>query len=141
MTPADEVAITPAPPPGPAPAPAESPARPAEQRPAAHAVWAPVCFLAAFAGLLASFPIGNSDVLIHLAAGRDVVSGVWPAAPAEAATPAPARTWLYDVLTYGAYSALGAGGLVLLKVLLVIALALVLFRLSRTGPGWVIAAA
>ncbi len=141
MTPADEVAITPAPPPGPAPAPAESPARPAEQRPAAHAVWAPVCFLAAFAGLLASFPIGNSDVLMHLAAGRDVVSGVWPAAPAEAATPAPARTWLYDVLTYGAYSALGAGGLVLLKVLLVIALALVLFRLSRTGPGWVIAAA
>src|SRR5262249_58163726 len=46
-----------------------------------------------------------------------------------------------DLLTYGLYEVLGGPGLVFVKVLLVVGLALMLLRLSRTGPGWGIPAA
>jgi hypothetical protein len=87
-------------------------------------------FLALFAFLLASFPARNGDLWGHLAAGR-----------AAFTTFRLEPTWLYDLLGYGLYTALGGPALVVCKALLVVGLALVLLRLSRSGPGWWIAAA
>jgi hypothetical protein len=99
--------------------------------------WMAICFLALFAALLASFPARNSDLWIHLAAGRELARGQSPfeAARLSAGDRAPS-TWLYDLLSYGVYSALGGPGLVVCKVLVVVGLALLLLRLSRAGPGW-----
>src|SRR5262249_31368673 len=49
--------------------------------------------------------------------------------------------WLYDLLCYGVYSAAGGTGVVLVKALLMAALAVVLLRLSRVGRGWLVAVA
>jgi hypothetical protein len=90
--------------------------------------WIFFLFVSLFAFLLASFPARNSDLWAHLAAGRRLAQGDFSGA---------SPTWLYDLLSYGAFSAFGGGGLVLLKALLVAGLALVLMRLSRAGqfPG------
>jgi tetratricopeptide (TPR) repeat protein len=93
--------------------------------------WLAMLFLSALAFLLASFPARNSDLWQHLAAGRQLARGELSFGP----------SWLYDLLGYGLYSALGGPGLVFVKALLVVALALVLLRLSRSGPGWWVPAA
>jgi hypothetical protein len=102
-----------------------------------------VVVVAVLAFLLASFPARNSDLWAHLAAGRSLVHGgpSPDAAPGLSAELRADHTWLYDVLCYGLYSAVGGTGLVLVKALLVAGLALVLLRLSRTGQGWWIPAA
>jgi tetratricopeptide (TPR) repeat protein len=100
--------------------------------------WPAVFYIAAFAALLASFPARlsrNSDLLMHLAAGRSVLSGSWGAGAAGQPA-APGQTWLFDVACYGLYEGLGGAGLVLAKVLLVVGLALLLLRLSRADSGW-----
>jgi hypothetical protein len=97
--------------------------------------WGPILFTAVLAALLASFPARNSDLWMHLAAGRELAQWRHPFGSA------PDPTWLYDLLSYGLYSALGGGGLVFLKAVLVVALALLLLRLSRSGPGWRLPAA
>src|SRR5262249_55917530 len=56
--------------------------------------------------------------------------------PGHAPGPWINQTWLYDLLCYGLYSALGGAALVFAKALLVVGLALVLLRLSQAGPGW-----
>jgi hypothetical protein len=102
-----------------------------------------VLFIAAFAFLLASFPARNRDLWMHLAAGRDLVEGQTTLGTTRALSPDPQvyHTWLYDLLSYGLYSTLGDTALVLLKALLVVGLALVLLRLSWTGPGWLLPSA
>ncbi|HEY8505199.1 MAG TPA: hypothetical protein VIL46_11500, partial [Gemmataceae bacterium] len=99
--------------------------------------------MAVFAFLLASFPARNSDVWAHLAAGRQLAQGDFASA-ANLRFPGAGeggQTWLYDLLSYGVYSALGGTGLVLAKALLVAATGLILLRLSRGGTGWWLPAA
>src|SRR5262245_24686754 len=117
-------------------APAVEPARrsdPQQSRVAA------VLFIAALAFLLGSFPARNSDVWMHLAAGRQLARGpeYFSAVPHFAENP-PHATWLYDLACYAIYSAVGGPGLVIVKALLVVALAVVLLRLSAAGaPLWI----
>src|SRR5262245_29816374 len=93
--------------------------------------WLPGLFLAVFAALLASFPARNPDLWMHLAAGRDLAWGSHLAATAPPPSPdlQVNRTWLFDLLSYSVYGLLGGRGLLFAKVLLVVVLALLLFRL------------
>jgi tetratricopeptide (TPR) repeat protein len=102
-----------------------------------------VVVVGALAFLLASFPARNSDLWRHLAAGRLLAQGEFAAATGPQLPPdlRVNHAWLYDLLCYAAYSAVGGPGLVLLKALLVVGLALLLLRLSRTGREWWAAAA
>jgi hypothetical protein len=102
--------------------------------------WLPILFVAIFAFLLASFPARNSDLWMHLAKGRQLAqmlsSGTLPwHSPEFSSNP----NWLYDLLFYSLYSAIGGPGVVLLKALLVVGLALAVLRLCRFGSGWWIA--
>src|SRR5262249_19490968 len=101
-------------------------------------VWA-VLFVAALAFLLGSFPARNSDVWMHLAAGRQLARGpeFFSSVPHFAENP-PHATWLYDLTSYAIYSAVGGPGLVIVKALVVVTLALVLLRLSAAGASiWI----
>src|SRR5262249_21545930 len=132
------------PPPAPdAPGPARESTDPAGARSAGWLGFVLALLVSSLAFLLASSPARNSDLWAHLAAGRSLARGEsLPAAdsglPPEVSL---GRTWLYDLLAFGLYTAVGGAGLVLVKALLVAALALVLLRLSRTGPGWALPAA
>jgi hypothetical protein len=111
---------------------------PAEAPPRQQLKWTPILFVCILAALFASFPARNSDLWIHLAAGRNIAGGQSPfgEAPSLAAEPQANHAWLYDLLSYSLYSALGEKALLLVKVLLVVGLALVLLRMSRSGSGW-----
>lgn len=109
--------------------------------PAAHSPWGAVVFIAVFAALLASFPARNSDLWMHLAAGRELAGGQPPSGTTAHPSAQDRSTWLYDLLSYGVYSLLGGGGLVFCKVLVVVGLGLLLLELSRSGPGWRLPAA
>jgi tetratricopeptide (TPR) repeat protein len=102
---------------------------------------AAVLFTVAFAFLLASFPARNPDLWGHLAAGRDLAHGRLAAAntywTAEAKT---GSGWLYNLAAYALYSAVGGAGLVLVKAAVVVVTTLILLRLSRTRPGWLLPA-
>jgi tetratricopeptide (TPR) repeat protein len=92
--------------------------------------------------LLASFPARNSDVWAHLAAGRALAQGDYQFGPAPFAhttadTPWVNPSWLYDLLSYGVYEALGGVGLVGLKALLMMGLCGALLYLSaRVDWHW-----
>jgi tetratricopeptide (TPR) repeat protein len=80
---------------------------------------------------------------MHLAAGRDLAQGRSPfgtTSPLSADAPVN-HSWLYDLVTYVLYAELRGRALVFVKVLLVVGLALVLLRLSRTDSRWGIPAA
>lgn len=103
--------------------------------------------VAALAFLLASFPVRNSDVWLHLARGRLLVHGVFPADsdPDLAFGVGTNQTWLYDLLCYGGYTVVGAAGLVFVKALLAAGIALLLLRLSAaetsgSSPAWYVPA-
>jgi tetratricopeptide (TPR) repeat protein len=100
--------------------------------------WAALLFAAVFAFLLASFPARNSDVWVHLAAGRSLAHGEY--ASAEAARSSPGLrgnlTPIYDLVVYGVYSLGGGFALVFGKALAVGAIGLILVLLSRAGSGW-----
>jgi hypothetical protein len=101
-----------------------------------------VLFVAAFAFLLASFPARNSDLWLHLAAGRQLVQdpGSFSTTARETANPWVYPAWLFDLTCFLIYSAVGGAGLVFCKALLVAGLALFLFRFSQTtSAGWVAA--
>lgn len=102
--------------------------------------WIPALFLSGFAALLASFPARNSDLWMHLAAGRDLFQGKFSAnSVVSSLAGRPALSgWIYDLLVYGLYSLLGDRGLVCCKVLVVVATALLLLKRSRIGSGWLI---
>ena len=104
----------------------------------------------ALAFFLGSFRAGNSDIWMHLAAGRMIANGeysFWQAVDpfSHTAESWDNHAWLSDVILYGVAQAFGgpessAGGaaLVALKALLVMALAGVLLLIRRPGQGfWV----
>jgi tetratricopeptide (TPR) repeat protein len=95
--------------------------------------------LALLAFLLGSFVARNGDLWMHLARGRLLAHGQFSAADSlPAAGERADASWLYDLACYGVYSLFGGPGLVVCKALVIVVLAVVLLRLSRTGPGvWV----
>src|SRR5262249_8109311 len=98
-----------------------------------------VLVVAALAFLLGSFPARNSDVWMPLAGGRQLARGpeFFSSVPHFAENP-PHATWLYDLTSYAIYSAVGGPGLVIVKALVVVGLALVLLRLSAAGASiWI----
>src|SRR5947208_3515752 len=71
--------------------------------------WLAIVFLSLFSALLASFPARNSDLWMHLAAGRDLAQGQSPfgtTSPWSADAPVN-QNWLYDLVTYVLYAGLG----------------------------------
>ncbi len=108
-----------------------------------------VALVLVFAFLVASFAVRNGDFFRHLASGRLLVQRgytfgtdpfTWGAGDAYWVN----HSWLYDLLIYGLYQIPSIGGVVLvvLKALLIVALAEVLLRVSRRrGQGlWLPAA-
>jgi len=99
---------------------------------------AALLFVLAFA--LASFAIRNSDFWMHLATGRALVNGTYdvfagndPFSFTTAGVRWVNHAWLFDWAVYGLYGLLGGPGLVVLKGLVVVALAGVLFQIRRPG--------
>jgi tetratricopeptide (TPR) repeat protein len=97
--------------------------------------------------LLASFPARNSDLWLHLAAGRliaqrDYHFGVDPFAHTTQGAYWVNHSWLFDLSIYGIYQVLGGTGLVALKALLASLLAGVMLSLgARGGSLWAAAIA
>ncbi|MFO0964365.1 MAG: hypothetical protein U0793_02085 [Gemmataceae bacterium] len=96
--------------------------------------------------LLGSFPVRDSEVLMHLATGKRIVQGEYQfgvdpySFATEATDQAPAKTWvnhswLYAAILYLAYNALGEGGLVVLHALIGVLLVLTLLQVrARRAP-------
>ncbi len=104
-----------------------------EESRAGRGFW--MILVAILAFLLASSAARNSDVWMHLARGRSLAHGQFALGLADPiASGVPANpSWLYDLMGYVLYSTTGETGLVLTKAFVVVALALCLFRLTRTG--------
>jgi tetratricopeptide (TPR) repeat protein len=122
----------------PAPAPARPPRRPwAGSDPLGAGL---VVLLAFFLG---SFPARNSDAWLHLATGRALLQGTYHLGsdPFAYTTDGGAwvnPSWLYDVLGYLLYQAVGGTGLVLLKAALVAVLSGVMLATCwRVPHKWV----
>src|SRR5205807_968490 len=93
----------------------------------------------AFAFLAASFTARNSDLWLHLAAGRLLNAGQFdfgkdPFGYTTENTYWANHAWLSDIALYRGYLAVGAGGLVGLKAALVALTALLMLGAAR-GPG------
>ena len=86
-------------------------------------------YVAIFAGLLASFPNRSANIFGHLAYGRELF---------RADTTQLTASWLYDLTNYLAYQVFGDVAVVGLKVVVVMALGVVLFRTSHLSVGWII---
>jgi hypothetical protein len=98
--------------------------------------------LVVLAFLLASFPARNSDLWQHLAAGRLLASGAYhfgvdPFASTTEGVYWANHAWLFDLSAYLLYQAAGGAGLVVVKALLVLALAWLMLRIRREGAAWV----
>jgi hypothetical protein len=99
-----------------------------------------VLLLAFFA---ASFAIRNADFWLHLAGGRLLAEGrssfgVDPFSYTAGQTYWVNHAWLYDLLLYDLYGLIGGAGLVVLKALLVTALAGLMLLVRRPGEaGWI----
>jgi hypothetical protein len=102
-----------------------------------------VLLVLALAFLSASFPIRNSDLFLHMGTGKLLVEGKYTFGtdPFSVNPPDAAwvnHSWLFDVGSYGLFSATDAEGLVLFKAMLVVALACVMLLIRRAGqPLWV----
>jgi tetratricopeptide (TPR) repeat protein len=96
----------------------------------------------ALAFLAASFVARNSDLWLHLATGRLLARGgysfgVDPFAYTTEGVYWANHSWLFDLALYGLYSLAGGTGLVVLKAVVVAALAVVLLSVRRAGaPAW-----
>jgi hypothetical protein len=143
--PAPETAIQASTPPAP-----QQPTAPAEPPITAEALgrarWQIDCFLVllllVLAFALASFAIQNSDFWMHLATGRALTRGTYNVFAANdpfSYTTEGVRwinhSWLYDWGAYGLYRLLGGPGLVVLKGVLIVLLAIVLFQIRRAGQS------
>jgi hypothetical protein len=100
-----------------------------------------IALILLFAYLVASFPAYNSDLFMHLASGRLLAQGQYqlgvdPFAFTTQGVYWVNHSWLYDLLTYWLFLLPTIGGalLVVLKALLVMALAEVMLRTAR-NPG------
>jgi tetratricopeptide (TPR) repeat protein len=98
-----------------------------------------------FAFLAASFAIRNSDFWLHLATGRhiaqghtDVLFGKDPFAYTTEGIYWVNHSWGFDLALYLLYGVLVGSGLVVVKALLIVLLALLMIRV--VGPGWPAAA-
>jgi tetratricopeptide (TPR) repeat protein len=92
----------------------------------------------ALAFILASTPVRNSDFWLHLATGRSLWEGAASSFSYLEDTVRASHSWLYDVLVYGGFTALGGNGLVMLKALLGAVLALLLLLAGRVGGSlWI----
>jgi hypothetical protein len=99
----------------------------------------------ALAFLSGSFLARNSDFWFHLATGRLVAGGQFsfgtdPFAYTTAGVYWACHAWLFDLGLYGLYGLVGGSGLVILKALLVAALAALLLRVRRPGGSAVLPA-
>jgi hypothetical protein len=98
-----------------------------------------------FAFAAASFAVRNSDFWLHLASGRDIAAGKWtvgvdPFAYTTEGVYWVNHAWLFDLLLHVVYQSAGGAALVVLKALLVAALALLLLQFRASGrPLWVTA--
>jgi hypothetical protein len=92
----------------------------------------------ALAFLAASFLARNSDLWFHLATGRLLAGGQFhfgtdPFAYTTGGVYWACHSWLFDLALYGLYGLVGGAGLVVLKALLVAALAGLLLCVRRPG--------
>jgi hypothetical protein len=101
-----------------------------------------------FAFFVASFAVRNSDFWMHLASGRLLAAGRYewhfgedPFAYTTSGTYWANHAWLFDRAVYGIYETFGGPALVVLKALLVTALAGLLLRIRRPGGDWGVSAA
>jgi hypothetical protein len=89
-------------------------------------------------------PVIDPDIWWHLRVGQWVIDhGTVPLHDAFSQTGGPwvAYSWLYEVLVYGLYQALGLLGIVLYRAALAVAVTAALFRLvSRREPNFLLAA-
>src|SRR5206468_4275170 len=91
----------------------------------------------------ASFAARNSDVWLHLAAGRLLAQGSHtlgdePFAYSTAGAYWANHAWLTDLALYAGYQTLGGAGLVVIKAVVVAVLAGLMLRLARhEGPFWI----
>ncbi len=104
----------------------------------ADAVLGGLVVLLAF--LLACFPARNSDVWLHLATGRSIAEGRFtfgadPFSYASEGAYWANHAWLGDLLGYLAFDAVGGAALVVLKSLLLAALAVLLIALGTPRKG------
>jgi tetratricopeptide (TPR) repeat protein len=101
--------------------------------------WLLFITVTSLAFLLASTPARNSDVWLHLAAGRSVAQGTaWGTDPFASTTGGiywVNHTWLSDWLLYRLYEAGGGSALVIAKCVLVTAIAAMFFCFRRRGTG------
>jgi hypothetical protein len=126
--------------------PQQSPSAQAQQTPAATSRRAFPLILTAlvliFAFLASSFPIRNSDYWFHLATGRLLAEGKYhfgvdPFAFTTEGVYWTNHAWLYDLILYKLYGLMGGTGLIVLKGVLITALAGILLVLRRRGAaGW-----
>jgi hypothetical protein len=97
-----------------------------------------VGLLLALAFVLASFTARNTDLWMHLGTGKLLLDGQYRfGADPFAHTTQDAywvnHSWLFDVLAYLVYNSLGGASLVILKAIMLAAIAGVLVRTRRTG--------
>jgi hypothetical protein len=95
--------------------------------------------------VLAAFPARNTDLWLHLATGRALVEGTYhfgvdPFAYTTQDVYWVNHAWLFDLIVYGVYRALGGAGLVFLKALLLAGLAAVLLRVANFRGSRAVAA-
>jgi tetratricopeptide (TPR) repeat protein len=92
-----------------------------------------------FAFLAASFAARNSDFWLHLATGRLLAQGEYqfgtdPFAYTTEGVYWANHAWLFDLALYAGHQALGGGGLVALKAIVVAVLAGLMLLLAEPGP-------
>jgi hypothetical protein len=93
--------------------------------------------------LVASFAARNSDVLMSLATGRALLNGTYhfgvdPFSYTTEGVYWVNHSWLYDVAVYLLYSAASGPGLVVMKAILTMLLAIVLLAIRRKGQSlWI----
>lgn len=101
-----------------------------------------VALVLGLAALISIFPVRNSDFWLNLAVGRGIVNGEFGPTDEPFSSTASERwvnhSWLFGVLLYAGYKVVGGSGLVILKGLLVVAVAALMLRCHRRGLGlWV----
>lgn len=91
--------------------------------------------------LLASTPARNSDLWLHLSAGRLIAAGQYqfgvdPFSFTTEGVYWANHAWLFDLILYHLYQTLGGPALVIAKALLATVLALVLLSIRRPGQSF-----